>query len=478
VASPAVLAAQTPPAAATTALQRDISDILSASVFGRTYWGVFVKSLRQEDTLFALNEDKLLMPGSDMKVVTLAAAAERLGWGFGYRTSLETAGTIENGVLDGDLLVVGSGDPSIVERGGVADGVFDRWADALKERGVRLVNGRLIGDGRAFSGNTVGPGWMWDDIQEGFSAPVGALQFNENAVRLTVAPGATLGVPPSLTLSPGGHGLLVRNMLTTTGASTQAAFQARRAFGSDTLELRGNLPLGSAPFTRTVSVRNPTLFFVNTLRDALTVRGIDIRGPAVDIDDVMDPPSPGRMVELYAQQGPTLRFLAETMMKTSQNLYAETLLKTVGAMGGSPTFEGGVAEVRRIVGAWGVSPAELLQVDGSGQSRYNYVTPRALVTVLTHAQQDESTRADYLGSLPIAGVDGTLANRMRDTPAQGNVLAKTGSLANVRGLAGYVRSSNGEWFVFCILANNFDVSPDLVTKATDAIVARLARFRR
>ena len=459
-------------------LQRDINTILAAPALDRSYWGILVRSLKTDDPLFALNAGKLMIPGSDMKVVTLAAAAERLGWNYTYETQLAAAGAIDGGVLNGDLVVVGSGDPSIVERDGMAGRLFDSWAETLRSSGVRVVNGRIVGDDNTFDDEGLGAGWMWEDLANGFATPVGALQFNENSARLTVTPGASVSAAPTLALTPAGTGLSIRNLLTTTAATSTATFQARRSPGSTVLELRGTVPLGAGVSAHTVSVDNPTLFFVSALRDALAARGIDVRGPAVDIDDISDPPARDRLTPLVTYRSAPLSALATTMMKLSQNLYAETLLKTVGAAAGTPTFEAGRATTRAALEAWGVAPAALLQFDGSGQSRYNYVTPEALVTILTHVDRDDRLRSPYESSLPVAGRDGTLANRMKGTAAEGNARAKTGTLANVRGMAGYVTTADGEPLVFCVLANNFDATPDTVTRASDAIVARLAQFRR
>jgi D-alanyl-D-alanine carboxypeptidase/D-alanyl-D-alanine-endopeptidase (penicillin-binding protein 4) len=166
------------------------------------------------------------------------------------------------------------------------------------------------------------------------------------------------------------------------------------------------------------------------------------------------------------------------LMKTSQNLYAETLLKTIGGATGEPTFENGRKVAGETLMPWGVAPAGLVQVDGSGLSRYNYLTPGTLVTLLTHITRDDRLRLPFEASLPIAGRDGTLAGRMRGTAAEGNARAKSGTLANVRSLAGYVTSADGQALVFAIVANNFGTMPEVAIAAIDAIVVRLAEFRQ
>ncbi|HEV8348211.1 MAG TPA: D-alanyl-D-alanine carboxypeptidase/D-alanyl-D-alanine-endopeptidase [Vicinamibacterales bacterium] len=472
-------------------LVRDIDAILAQPALDRGYWAVLVKSLKSDETLYTLNARKLMMPASNMKIVTLAAAAERLGWDYTYETQILAVGAIDAGTLDGDLLVVGSGDPSLVAADGMSSRVFDDWAERMKALGVRTILGRVVGDDNAFDDEELGFGWSWDDLPDDYAAGVSALQFNENAARVTIRPGAAAGDSASVDLAPAGTGLVIDNALKTGAADTPPSIAARRLPGSSRLELRGSIPVGAMPVTRVVSVDNPTLFAVTALRDALIARGIDIRGPAIDVDSYSggpcppdglrrDPSAPLRCapshtdgVLLISYRSPPLATLAVRLMKASQNLYAETLLKTLGASAAA-----GRATVQATLQAWGVPADALIQRDGSGLSRYDYVTADALVAILTHIDRDEKLRGPYEASLPIAGRDGTLANRMKGTAAEGTARAKTGSMSNVRALSGYVTTADGEPLVFSILANNFETAADVINRATDAIVVRLALFRR
>ena len=458
-------------------LRHDIDALIDAPALAHGYWGILVKSLRGGETLYERNSRRLLMPASNMKVVTLAAAAERLGWDYTYPTVLFAAGPIADGMLRGDLVVVGSGDPSLTIEAG--DALFADWADALQRAGVRTVAGRVIGDDNAFEDNGLGFGWSWDDLPDDYAAAVSALQFNENTVHVAIAPGPSAGDSAGVHVTPPGSSLAIVNSVMTSASGAPTAIRTRRLPGSMRLELTGTIAAGAPPAALAVSVDNPTLFFATALRTALITRGLDIRGAAVDIDDVdATPPRGGQ--PLATHRSPPLSTLALRLMKDSQNLYAETLLKTLGARDGAggATAEGGRREVAAALQSWGVAPDSLIQRDGSGLSRYDYVTADALVTILAHVAGDQRLRGPFDASLPIAGRDGSLMNRMKGTPAEGNARAKTGSMSNVRGLSGYVTAASGEPLVFAILANNFDVPGPTISATEDAIVVRLATFAR
>ena len=415
------------------------------------------------------------MPASNMKIVTLAAAAERLGWDYTFETRAYATGSIAGGVLQGDLVAVGSGDPSLAIGDGSAGRLFDEWADRLKQLGVGAISGRIVGDDNAFEDETLGFGWSWDDLPDDYAAGVGALQLNENAVRVTVTPGPTAGDQAGITVDPPDSGLVVENRVATGASGSSTTIVTRRLPGNARLEVAGSIPVGSSPTSRVVSVDNPTLFFARALRRALIARGIDVRGEAVDADDIPGWRSPTGSPMLH--QSPPLSTLAVRLMKESQNQYAETFLKALSA--GTPaTAVSGRAEAQKIFSTWGIGTDGLIQRDGSGLSRYNYVTADALVTILSHVYRDARLRGPFEASLPIAGRDGSLANRMKGTAAEGNVRAKTGSMSNVRTLSGYATSADGEPLVFSILANNFETPADVVIGATDSIVVRLVRFQR
>ena len=404
-----------------------------------------------------------------MKLLTIAAAADVLGWDYRFETRVEAAGTVANGTLKGDLVVTGSGDPSIESPDSGHALVFLEWADALRRAGIQRIDGRIVGDDDAFEDEGLGAGWAWDNLAAGYSAPVGALNFNENAAvaRISAAPSA--GGPARVEFGPAGHPLELRAEVVTgaTGSAIDLLFIRRP--GTTALTLRGSVPANGAPVVRTAAVDNPTLFFVEALRLALSSRGITVTGGSWDIDDEGTRPSTNGRRTIATHLSPPLSVLAGYAMKVSQNMYAEAFLKTLGrATSERGTATAGLAAVRSRLSAWGVPMEGLVLYDGSGLSRYNYVTTSSLVSLLTHVWRNERLRGPFVAGLPVAGQDGTLDLRMRGTALARNVQARTGTLSNVRALSGYLERRDGEKLVFSIIVNHHTAP----AAAVDAIVEK------
>lgn len=484
-------APQTGPPQATTAsqeavreLQAQLATVFNGPVMAHGTWGVHVRSLDRGDTLFAHNAGKLMMPASNMKILTLAAAAEQFGWDHTFKTSLETAATVQDGVLRGDLLVRGGGDPTISTRGKRDQQLFDEWAVALKAAGITSIEGRIIGDDQALDDQGLGPGWSWDYLEAGYAAPVGALQYNDNTADLRVAPASAAGEPAIVDLTPG-SGLIVVNHVRTIRAAPEgarASIDVQRRIDRPQIDITGMVPVGGEAITRTVAVLNPTLYFAHSLKSALIARGIAVTGDAVDGDDVapqlMAQSSVERRVLVTTTSAP-LRDVAAVLMKVSQNQYAETFLKTLGAArGGLGTTTAGRRAAAETFRAWGIPDDGYVMSDGSGLSRYNYVTPSVITTILGRMHQDPRHREAFAATLPIAGKDGTISTRMRRSRAEGNAIAKTGSIANVRALSGYVKTRTGETLAFSILANDFVIPSTTVNWIADLAVEILAAFGR
>ena len=459
-------------------LQADLSRVFAAPLNKRGVWAVDVRSLETGERLFDLNADKLMMPASNMKILTLAAVADALGWDYRFTTTLETSGTVADGVLHGDLVVRSNGDPTINSRDNRADTVLFEWVRALQAAGISSIDGRIVGDDQSFDEEWIGAGWAWDYLQYDYAAPVGALEFNEDVATLSISPGPASGSTPIVTLSSG-SGLELANHAMTGGEGSATTIDFRRHLERPVLEVTGSIAAGAQPVTRSVAVVNPTSFFAERVKDGLVARGILVSGNAVDFDDIAaEMPSTERRI-LVTTPSPPLRDIAAVLMKVSQNLYAETLLKALGASkNGLGTTEGGRIAARDTLTSWGVARDGYVMYDGSGLSRYNYVTASTITAILEHMYKDARHHDPFLATLPIAGKDGTIASRMRGTRAEGNAIAKTGSISNVRSLSGYVKTRDGEMMVFSILSNDFIVPSSTITYIADVAVETLSNFTR
>jgi D-alanyl-D-alanine carboxypeptidase/D-alanyl-D-alanine-endopeptidase (penicillin-binding protein 4) len=462
-------------------LRSELGRVFGAPIMARGVWGVDIRSLDTGERLFDLNAGKLMMPASNMKILTVAAAAETLGWDFRFTTTLETYATVENGVLQGDVFVRGNGDPTINSRAGRAEAVFTEWAHALGAAGIREIGGRVIGDDQAFDDEGIGPGWSWDYLEAGYAAPSGALQFNENTAPLTITPGGSAGEAAIVRL-PAGTGLTIVSRAVTGAEESEETIAFGRRIDNAVIEVSGSIPVAGKPIRRNVAVANPTLYLAQSLKDALVARGIAVTREAADFDDVAAEFIASAGVDrrvLATAESPPLREIATVLMKVSQNLYAETFVKALGASrSGLGTVQSGRAVVRRTLGSWGIPDDSYVNADGSGLSRYNYVAPNMVTAVLERMYRDPKHKEAFIATLPIAGTDGTISTRMRRSRAQGNAVAKTGSIANVRSLSGFVRTRDGEMLVFSILANDFVISAATVTWIADLAVEILSNFTR
>ena len=458
------------------ALTKDLDAILAAPAVARALVGVRIESLRTGEVLFQRNSDKLVVPASNMKLLTMAVAADRLGWGYRFETKLEATGAPRQGTLTGDLMVTGGGDPSIVSPDGGHPALFLEWADALKQAGIRRVEGRIVGLDHAFDDTGIGAGWAWDYLTDGYAAPSGALSYNDNVVTIRVTPGKTAQEPPTITTHPVGSRFEIQNHTFTAATGTQAYISVDRMPGSSKLVVSGGVPAGGAPANRVTTIDNPTAYFVEALRLALLDRGIVVTNGAWDLDDLVRGATPvGTGWTLIGRrESAPLSALGALFLKVSQNYYGEMFLKAIGRTPTRPgTAAAGRQVVRETLAKWGISADSFVMSDGSGLSRYDYVTADTIVTILKHVWQDEKLRGPFLAALPTSAYDGTLSGRMRDTPLAGRVQAKTGTISNMRALSGYLTTNSGERIVFSIIANHFTAPTREIDDVAEKLLLRL-----
>jgi D-alanyl-D-alanine carboxypeptidase/D-alanyl-D-alanine-endopeptidase (penicillin-binding protein 4) len=459
-----------------TQLQRDLTAIFGAPNVDHSFWGVSVRSLKTGDVIYSHNPARLQTPASTQKIITSAVAAERLGWDYRYSTKIYATGPVSGGDLDGDLVVVSNGDPSINPRQPDRWGAFDAWAKALYAKGLRRIGGQLIGDDNAFAEPGWGVGWAWDDLALGYGAAVGALQFNENQIELMIGPGQAAGDRAIISVSPPGSGTILSHAVTTVAEGQPSRISLERLPGSNLLTVSGQMAVGAAAITEYAAAPNPTVLYLNALREALARNGIFVGGSSLDIDDARVKPDYSKATVMLEDQSPTIGSMIDVCLKWSRNQYAETLLYSVAPPGSEATASASLASVRDTLTKWGVSADLYVTRDGSGLSRNDYLAPDALIGVLTQMWRDPRHREPFQSTLPQSAVSGSLANRMKNTPAAERVWAKTGSMSNVRSLAGYVMTADNEPLVFAFMATGFRIPMSQIDAAMDEALARLVRY--
>jgi D-alanyl-D-alanine carboxypeptidase/D-alanyl-D-alanine-endopeptidase (penicillin-binding protein 4) len=452
-------------------LQQDILGLTRAPGVERGVWGIVVQSLDRPERLFELNPRTLLVPASVAKILPVATAIDTVGWDFRFETALKTNGMVTDGTLNGDLFIVGSGDPSI---GGRAGDDLSGWINAVTALQIRQINGRVIGDDDALEEPRPAFSWAWDDLGTS-GALYGALNLEENRMLVTVTPGAQPGAPVVIAVDPAAMSRPLANRAVTAERGAGQGVWTEQLPGELELTVAGSIAVGAAPARLAVAVGNPTLWFARVLRHRLIEAGVNITGEAYDVDDVLTP-ARGDLQTLYTARSRPLSDIVKPLLKDSINLYGEALLR-LNAPRETPTNELAVSRVGQKLTAWGISADGQQIVDGSGLSRRDVMAAETLTLVLQR-MYDADPGSPWMNALPIAGVDGTLASRMRGTPAANNVRAKTGSMSNIRSLAGYVTTRDGERLAFAILVNNFEGPGAAALQAIDAIAVRLASFQR
>lgn len=474
------------------ALQTSISEVLRRPQLEAAMVGIKVVSLDSGRVLFEENARKLLRPASNMKLYTVAAAMDRLTPDYRFQTSVYAdARPNAAGVLQSDLTIYGRGDPSIAARfnnGDYFKGINDLAAQ-IAAAGVKRVEGDLVGDETYFSGAPYGSGWNWEDLQWWYGGEVSSLTVNDNALDLSIKPGTEVGQPAVITTGPPDPLLKITNKVVTGPRSSRRDLNMYRGLNSDTLEIVGSLPLDDRGFTAGIGMSHPALLFVYLLRAALGQRGITVTGksrtiPPANFLSPLSAPQPTTRIELATLQSPPFSLVAAQTLKPSQNLYTEIILRTLGKVAAIPaspvnnirTSEAaGIEVVKAFLKEAGVNVTPLSLTDGSGLSRNDMVTPEASVQLLTYMSRHRFATS-FREALPIAGVDGTLRNRMRGTVAENNVRAKTGSLSSAATLSGYVTTAAGENLVFSIMVNNYPEDTEVRALCIDPIAVLLASF--
>ncbi len=401
--------------------------------------GVVVKSLTTGETIFEHNPDKMYIPASNEKIITSVSALSLLGKDYRFKTEFYSGGGISNGVLHGGLYIKGYGDPTLSE-GHIGYIVFQ-----LKQRGVKEIKDTIIVDDSYFENTRYAKGWKEEWKDDYYSPAISALSFNYNIIELKVYASKS-GNSPAIKIEPKGSNIQIINKAVT--SSKKGALRSTWQ-NNETIVLSGRIK-PKAVVTLKIPVIDPTLFTGNVIKSAIEEAGIKVSGPVVS-DKV-----PRWTNIIYTHYSDPLPSIITEYNKNSVNIIGENIMKTLGAQykGIPGTWDKGSVVISEFLNEVGIKNGFKV-VDGSGLSILNRVSAETLTDILSYAYKNTLISADFLESLPVAGVDGTLKKRFRQSDIQGRVMAKTGYLKNVRALSGYIFTKNGDVLVFSILSNGF-----------------------
>jgi len=445
----------------------------------RAHWGVAVYDLGSGRWIATHDADRHFVPASNLKLLVSAAALERLGPEYAWRTSLYgTAPVGGDSTLRGDLVLYGRGDPNLSGRfAGSTTAVLEALADSLLARGLRRVTGGLMADASHWDDEPLRPEWESYDTLWWYAAPVGALGFNDNSIDFAIRPGKRVGDPPVVQGSPASAFWSLDNRATTGPPGAPRTFDLRREPGTNRVIAYGVFPLDADPRTEYFAVVDPAAWTGTVFREVLAAKGIVVEGPVVTVaDPAVSAVARGDTVALAAWTSPPLAKVVETINGRSQNWHAEQLLKTLGKeVAGEGSWSAGLRVERETLASLGVDTTAFLLHDASGLASGNLVTPEALVDLLAAVRRRPWSET-FVRSLPIAaGETGSLRRRFVNTVGAGRVRGKTGFIENVYALSGYLTTLDGRELAYSVIVNQTGraggQAPDAIDRLINAFVA-------
>ncbi len=445
-------------------LRLTITSLMNDTTFASSFIGIKIISVEDSTVIFDQNSRKLFHPASTMKLVTTATALHVLRGNFRFTTTIGYDGTLQNSVLNGDLWIQGSGDPLLTESD------LDSLAMALESHGITSINGNLIGDISLFDTVAWGKGWMWDDEPYSDFPFITPLTVNHNTVTIKVTGGKRSGHEPDIGISPSSDMFMLYNEAVTSTDTLIKPLEVTRQHGTNRFTVSGRISPRDTSKDFTLTIWRPELFFLSQFREKLKARNINFSGNIYT--SLIAPPSMTQVGNVYHGIDTILQYIN----KESDNLGAENLLKTIAAF--SPdtigTADHGLAIVRNFLAQAGIDTANLILADGSGVSWYNAISPDALTRLLQFEYNNATTFPVFFKSLSVAGIDGTMKNRLKGTRAEGNFRGKTGTLTGVSTISGYVTSADGKLLAVSIMCNHFPGQNSALRNFQNAVITALA----
>lgn len=483
-------------------LARRLDAILARPENARGFWGVEIADLESGRVIYAHDAERLFLPASNAKLFTTAAGLALIGPDYRFRTTIESSVKPDAaGRLAGDLVLVGRGDANLsgrqlpydrqTERPYAPGYVLAQLADQLVAHGLRAVDGDVVADDSFFADERYASGWGEGDLQWEYGTAVSALAINDNVEFLNLRPGAAVGSPAVATLEPLANYYQIVNRLTTVSAGHARHVAVRREPGSRQVEVWGTIPRDDVGTSMALAVEDPASFAAQLLTEMLVQRGVVLHGQprarhaafagvsaaAVHAPIASSQQSNARAVVLAEHVSLPLGEDIRVINKVSQNLHAEMLLRLLGRERGTAgSREAGLAVLHTFLAQAGVADDAVVLDDGCGLSRHDLVTPAALVTLLQYAAR-QPWGERFRESLPLAGVEGSLATRFATLPPTATLRAKTGSMEHVRSLSGYLTTAHRRRLAFSMLSNNQTLSGEQANAVLEEMLQQAARLK-
>ncbi len=473
-------------AKALTDLRNDLVNLFADSAISNAHVGIHVASLKSKEVLFARNDTKSFVPASNMKIVSTAVAMDFLGADFQYTTTVFLDGLLKksSGEFVGNVIIRGAGDPSMSQYFYPDPmSILHQWCDTFDSLGIRSIRGNIVGDDSYFEDEPWGEGWSWDDIPYSFSAQLSALSFNDNKVEVVTKPAFSLGQIADAMVIPTTNYVSLVNSVRTVPKDSASGINATRQAYSNVVYVSGTIapPADSTQDPRrssSVAVDNPTLFLVSLFKRTLSERGIVVRGSIYDAKQWGDKIAYTELRPVAYTTSPPLKEIIRNVNTISNNLGAELVWRTAAKeFSGKGSAEKGELLVQKFMEKNGLSAKGMVVADGSGLSRFNIISPKHLVGILT-AMHNSRNKSAFTRSLAAPGEKGTLQNRLKNTIAASTLKAKTGTLTNVSSLSGYITTRDQEPLVFSMIFNNYTTPSSVVRNIQDLVCMRLAGFSR